>query len=428
MKSHTIICILALGIESTIAFQAPRNAGTWSRPTSLKSMNDLYGPGSPRGEGNNKDTAETSIEPPRSLQPPMSPPPPAKSDSAQVFGGSFSPPPQTVPEPYQPQRLTPRYNDAPPAALRRQNVKTPYGNGPQGVEGFRDGRQTYDTTFSDARPYNTAPPRTAQSYNSPGTAQPSSLSPPQANFNDGMSEAARALAGEIEAEKAKPVKDYNRLKQLKSMMDHEMSLDEERKKLMSELQIAEADENYDKCEELQYQLQELSYQSPGARGVQGGRGQMQLYDGRGRQGGLSRGRQAALARGGIFGGYGYGTPLGYNGVSMYNGPYAPGYNTGARRWRNRGYMNGYGYNGYNGYNGYGGYYPYGNNGYGGYGMGGYGMNGYGYGAYGYGGYGGGWSYGGYGYGPYGGSGYGPMYGYNPYNGYNPRNPYNYGVY
>ena len=55
MKSQAIICILALGVETTVAFQAPpqRPTSPWNRPTALKSMNDLYGPG--RGGSSRRD-------------------------------------------------------------------------------------------------------------------------------------------------------------------------------------------------------------------------------------------------------------------------------------------------------------------------------------------------------------------------------------
>jgi len=216
------------------------------------------------------------------------------------------------------------------------------------------------------------------------TGGPSSP-PPSFDSYSSMSEAARSLKIEMDAEMAKEKKDYQRLKDLKSQMDAQTGLDADRMGLMAEIKAAEGREDYDRCADLQRQLDNFP------KSVSAGGGAPQLYNSYGYNNGMSRARRTRGVPA-----YGYGQYLGYRTTSPY-------------RW-----YSGYGlYGGYNPYTGYNMYNPYN------YGLGFnrwydpsyssyYGVGGYwggipwrggsmGYGGYGWGGYGWGGGYYGYGY-------------------------------
>ena len=108
------------------------------------------------------------------------------------------------------------------------------------------------------------------------------------------SEATKALKFQIQAEMSKPSKDYNQLKQLKSKLQTQAAADEQAVALQSELQAAEGRGDFDRCEELQSQMEGLamSVSSGAAPGTPGAR---------------------------------------QSEITPYNGPYAPGYNGGGRR-------------------------------------------------------------------------------------------------
>ena len=77
MLSHAVFCILALGVDTTAAFQAPRGLTTgWSRPTALMSTNDPDVP--PEGGGAaRRPVAEDSASA-------------VTEGKGQVFGGTFA--------------------------------------------------------------------------------------------------------------------------------------------------------------------------------------------------------------------------------------------------------------------------------------------------------------------------------------------------
>mmetsp|Transcript_91723 Transcript_91723/g.262233 ORF Transcript_91723/g.262233 Transcript_91723/m.262233 type:complete len:201 (-) Transcript_91723:4-606(-) len=145
---RAIVCTLALGINSGVAFQAPGRLSAWSRTTTLKSTNDAFA---------NPDTfMDVEAQNP--------------SQSSQIFGGTF-------------------------ASAREEPMM--------------------------------------------------------------MSEATRALKKEIDQEKSKGRKDYSQLKQLKSKLQSQAAVDEKAVILQKELEAAEQREDYDRCGELQAQLEGL---------------------------------------------------------------------------------------------------------------------------------------------------------------------------
>ena len=72
-----------------------------------------------------------------------------------------------------------------------------------------------------------------------------------------MSEATRALKKEMDQERSKGRKDYSQLKQLKSKLQSQAAVDEKAVILQKELEAAEQREDYDRCGELQAQLEGL---------------------------------------------------------------------------------------------------------------------------------------------------------------------------
>lgn len=70
MMWRTVLCILALGIDATGAFQAPGRLTTgWSRTTALKSTNDLYQPS--RGTSPSSPPRKTALQSPSSGSAPL---------------------------------------------------------------------------------------------------------------------------------------------------------------------------------------------------------------------------------------------------------------------------------------------------------------------------------------------------------------------
>ena len=153
-----------------------------------------------------------------------------------------------------------------------------------------------------------------------------------------MSEASLALQNQIQAEMGKSRKDYSQLKQLKSKLQTQAAVDEKAVVLQTELKAAEQREDFDRCEELQSQLEGLAMSvsgsaTPGAAGgAAGAQGQITPYDGPYAPGytgerGMSR-RQDIVLR--TRGAYGYGGMM---------GPYVGGYGMGGYGY---GMMGGYG--------------------------------------------------------------------------------------
>ena len=73
-----------------------------------------------------------------------------------------------------------------------------------------------------------------------------------------MRDAAKGVQEEIDTEKGKARKDYKRLKKLKSALEAQLALDAQRAALEAELGAAEEREEYDRCDELQAQLDGLA--------------------------------------------------------------------------------------------------------------------------------------------------------------------------
>lgn len=100
-----------------------------------------------------------------------------------------------------------------------------------------------------------------------------------------MSEQSMALQNQINAEMGKPRKDYNQLKQLKSKLKTQAAVDEKAAVLRAELQAAEGREDFDRCEELQSQLEGLAMSVSGSMvpassgGAPGQRQEITQYDG-----------------------------------------------------------------------------------------------------------------------------------------------------
>lgn len=186
-----------------------------------------------------------------------------------------------------------------------------------------------------------------------------------------MSEAMWVLQRELDAEKGKPNKNYKQLKHLKSLMEAQSVVDEQQalleekaSKLRAKLAVAEQREDYDRCEELQAELDALAM--PGSPNQYRGQGQGQ---GQGynqqmppgsvpgarrptRREGLVQRTRGDTAYGGLVPAAGYNAYDPYAmSLSMYpsNLGYNPGYNQGPY---NQGYGVNNGYNGYNGFSGY----------------------------------------------------------------------------
>jgi len=73
-----------------------------------------------------------------------------------------------------------------------------------------------------------------------------------------------ALKQQIAAEMGKPTKDYNQLKQLKSQLQAREALEQKANVLQTELRTAEGREDYDRCQDLQSQLDQLMMSMSGA--------------------------------------------------------------------------------------------------------------------------------------------------------------------
>ena len=85
-----------------------------------------------------------------------------------------------------------------------------------------------------------------------------------------MSDAARAIRSEIDAEKAKPKKNYPLLKSLKAEFEAQLVKDAKVQELSAALAAAVDEEDFDRCEELETQLEAAKVEAERGGAGQGG--------------------------------------------------------------------------------------------------------------------------------------------------------------